>query len=87
MEDLSQSARDCWGQALNWMSAQYHAQVQMNKLCAQWLPWLLIVDQKRRQKNVSMQCLAMLNRHPQDIFHWFVASVANLKAIFSNLKI
>lgn len=44
----------------------------MKKLCAQWVPRLLTIDQKRTRKDISEQCLSMLKRNAQDFWCQFV---------------
>ena len=43
-----------------------HEKLHVKKLCTRWVPQLLTLDQKRMRKNVSMQCLTMFKRNPQD---------------------
>jgi len=49
-----------------------HEKLHVKKLCAWWVPQLLTLDQKRMRKNVSMQCLTMFKRNPQDFWRRFV---------------
>nr|XP_033774750.1 histone-lysine N-methyltransferase SETMAR-like [Geotrypetes seraphini] len=46
--------------------------LHMRKLCAQWVPQLLTFYQKCKRKDISMQCLMMFNRNPQEFLCRFV---------------
>jgi len=49
-----------------------HEKLHVKKLCTRWVPRLLTLDQKRMRKDISMQCLAMFKRNPQDFWRRFV---------------
>jgi histone-lysine N-methyltransferase SETMAR len=49
-----------------------HEKLHMKKLCARWVPRLLTLNHKRTRKDISMQCLEMFNRNPQDFLRRFV---------------
>jgi len=49
-----------------------HEKLHVKKLCARWVPRLLTLDQKCMRKDVSMQCLVMFKRNPQDFWRRFV---------------
>jgi hypothetical protein len=43
-----------------------HEELDMKKLCARWLPQLLIVDQKCTRMKFSEQCLECFNKNKTD---------------------
>jgi len=46
--------------------------ISCKKAVCTMVPRLLTLDQKRMRKDVSMQCLAMFKRNPQDFWRRFV---------------
>ena len=49
-----------------------HEKLHVKKLCTRWVPRLLTFDQKRMRKDISMQCLVIFKRNPQDFWRRFV---------------
>lgn len=49
-----------------------HAYLNMNKLCARWMPCLLTIDQKRTQSNISWTSLERFKRNPVGVLRGFV---------------
>lgn len=49
-----------------------HNHLDMNKLCARWVPRLLTVDQKLIRKNISTANLALFRRNPTEFYRRFI---------------
>ncbi|XP_020282790.1 histone-lysine N-methyltransferase SETMAR-like [Pseudomyrmex gracilis] len=49
-----------------------HEHLNMKKLCTQWVPRLLTLDQKQRRMDVSTECLQRYKRNPKDFLSRFV---------------
>lgn len=46
-----------------------HKQLKLNRLLVRWVFHSLLTDQKLMQKEISMECLAMVNCTRQDFLH------------------
>ena len=46
--------------------------LSMRKLCARWVPRLLTLEQKQRREDVSIQCLAMLQRNKNEFLRRYI---------------
>jgi hypothetical protein len=49
-----------------------HEELDMKKLCARWVPRLLIADQKLTRMKISEQCLEHFNKNETDFVHRFI---------------
>jgi len=49
-----------------------HEELDMKKLCARWVPRLLVADQKRTRMKISQQCLERFNKNKTDFLHQFI---------------
>jgi hypothetical protein len=45
-----------------------HEYLDMQKLCAKWLPHVLTIDQNQQRVDDSEQCLAIFNRNKDEFF-------------------
>jgi hypothetical protein len=46
-----------------------HEELYMKKLCARWLPHLLMAEQKRTHMKTFEQCLEHFNKNKTDFVH------------------
>jgi histone-lysine N-methyltransferase SETMAR len=49
-----------------------HEELDMKKLCAKWVPWLLTADRKRTRTKISEQCLERFNKNETDFVRRFI---------------
>ena len=49
-----------------------HEELDMKKLCAQWVPCLLTADEKRTHMKISEQCLESFNKNKTDFVRQFI---------------
>lgn len=49
-----------------------HQHLDMNKLCARWVPRLLTLDQKRRRMDDSTDCLQRFNRNKSEFLRRYI---------------
>jgi len=49
-----------------------HAELDMKKLCARWVPRLLTAHQKRTRMKISEQCLERFNKNKTDFMRRFI---------------
>jgi hypothetical protein len=49
-----------------------HEYLDMQKLCAKWLPRVLTIDQNQQRVDDSEQCLAILNRNKDEFFRRYI---------------
>jgi histone-lysine N-methyltransferase SETMAR len=49
-----------------------HEELDMKKLCAKWVPYLLTADQKRTRMKISEQCLKRFNKNKTDFMRRFI---------------
>jgi len=49
-----------------------HEELDMQKLCARWVPRLITADQKRTRKKISEQCLERFNKNKTDFVRQFI---------------
>jgi hypothetical protein len=45
-----------------------HEYLDMQKLCAKWVPRVLTIDQNQQSVDVTEQCLAIFNRNKDEFF-------------------
>jgi histone-lysine N-methyltransferase SETMAR len=46
-----------------------HEELDMEKLCARWVPRLLTADQKHTRMKISEQCLGRFNKNKTDFYY------------------
>jgi len=51
-----------------------HAELDMKKLCARWVPRLLTADQIRTRMKISGQCLERFNKNETDFMRRFITT-------------
>jgi hypothetical protein len=49
-----------------------HEYLDMQKLCAKWVPRVLTIDQNQQRVDDLEQCLAILNRNKDDFFRRYI---------------
>jgi hypothetical protein len=49
-----------------------HEQLDVKKLCARWVPRLLIANQKDTRMKISEQCLERFNKNKTDLVFQFI---------------
>jgi len=49
-----------------------HKELDMKKLCAKWVPWLLTADRKHTRMKISEQCLERFNKNETDFVRRFL---------------
>jgi hypothetical protein len=49
-----------------------HKSLDMQKLCAKWLPRVLTIDQNQQHVDDSEQCLAIFNRNKDEFFRRYI---------------
>jgi hypothetical protein len=49
-----------------------HEYLDMQKLCAKWLPRVLTIDQNQQHVDDSEQCLAIFNRYKDEFFRRYI---------------
>jgi histone-lysine N-methyltransferase SETMAR len=49
-----------------------HQHLEMNKLCARWVPRLLTDEQKQQRKDDSAKCLEMYRRNPSEFLRRYI---------------
>jgi hypothetical protein len=49
-----------------------HEDLRMKKLCARWVPRLIVADQKRIRMKISEQCLERFNKNKTNLLCRFI---------------